>query len=111
MRVLPFRPDTDGLLRWLGPLETEIMCACWESDGALTVRDVLTYVPGRAYSTIGTTMRVLAEKGLLAIEHRDIPGSPCPVKYFRPTCTEDDFITFQIDAIQKSLDGVYAEDM
>ena len=111
MRVLAFRPDTDGLLRWLGPLETEIMCACWDSDVALTVRDVLTYVSGRSHSTIGTTARVLAEKGLLAIEYRDAPGLSCPVKYFRPTCTEDAFIAFQIDAIQKSLDGVYAEDL
>src|SRR5688500_14700905 len=69
-RMAKRRNHLDGLL---GPLETEVMEACWEL-GDTTVRDVHDKLATRldlAYTTIMTTMTRLAGKGLLK---RDTTG-------------------------------------
>lgn len=55
----------------LGPLERELMGVLWDSDGPMTVREVLSVVnDGRteslAYTTVMTTLARLADKGLAA---------------------------------------------
>lgn len=78
------RAHLDGLL---GPLETEVMEACWQL-GETTVRDVHARLAERldlAYTTIMTTMSRLAGKGLLV---RDTTGL---AHRYRPAMSRDDY--------------------
>ncbi|TMR95780.1 BlaI/MecI/CopY family transcriptional regulator [Nonomuraea basaltis] len=61
------RDDLDRALAVLGPLEGRIMRAVWTGAVAepFVVRDVLALMPELAYTTIMTTLRRLADKGLL----------------------------------------------
>lgn len=58
----------------LGPLEARIMRIVWGGVVAqpFVVRDVLAHMPELAYTTVMTTLRRLADKGLLGAEQ--IPG-------------------------------------
>ncbi len=66
--------ELEHAVRLLGPLEGRIMRIVW--GGAVTqpfvVRDVLAHMPELAYTTVMTTLRRLADKGLLGAEQ--IPG-------------------------------------
>ena len=78
------RNHLEGLL---GPLETEVMEACWQL-GDTTVRDVHARIAERldlAYTTIMTTMSRLAGKGLLV---RDTSGL---AHRYRPAVSRDDY--------------------
>jgi predicted transcriptional regulator len=61
------QPGDDGLSKFLGPLEVEIMELMW-GRGSATVRDISTILADKrqvAYTTAMTIMIHLAEKGLL----------------------------------------------
>lgn len=60
--------DLERALVLLGPLEARIMRAVWtgEVGEPFVVRDVQVLVPELAYTTVMTTLRRLADKGLLA---------------------------------------------
>ncbi|MEV4894382.1 BlaI/MecI/CopY family transcriptional regulator [Nonomuraea sp. NPDC055795] len=62
--------ELERALALLGPLEGRIMRAVW--DGAVgeefVVRQVQTLMPELAYTTVMTTLRRLADKGLLAAQ-------------------------------------------
>ncbi|MEV0404402.1 BlaI/MecI/CopY family transcriptional regulator [Actinoallomurus sp. NPDC050550] len=62
--------DLDRAVALLGPLEGRIMRAVWTGAVAepFVVRDVLTLMPELAYTTVMTTVRRLADKGLLAAD-------------------------------------------
>ena len=71
----------------LGPLERELMGVLWDSDGPMTVREVLSVVNGHraeplAYTTVMTTLARLADKGLAA---RDQTGR---AHRYRPVATD-----------------------
>lgn len=59
--------DLDRAVDLLGPLEGRIMRAVWSGQVGETfvVRDVQTLMSELAYTTVMTTLRRLAEKGLL----------------------------------------------
>jgi predicted transcriptional regulator len=59
--------DLDRALAVLGPLEGRIMRAVWTRavDEPFVVRDVQALMPELAYTTVMTTLRRLADKGLL----------------------------------------------
>lgn len=102
--IMRFRPDADGLERWLGPLEAAIMAYIWNADRPVTVRRVwraLDCADGaqRALSTILTTMARLAEKRLLT---RAIAGQ---TYIYAATCTEAEFVELQIAAILRSVEA------
>jgi len=61
-------------LRLLGPLEARIMRTVWTNQvrGRFTVHDMQAHMPELAYTTVMTTLRRLADKGLLTVEH--LPG-------------------------------------
>ena len=62
-----FSPTKDGLVKVLGPLETEIMQTIWQDERS-TVKKVhrkLSQQRDIAYTTVMTTMSRLAEKGVL----------------------------------------------
>lgn len=66
-----FRFNQDGLRKFLGDLECEIMEVVWKlANPTVTVRDVfdtLRHERQIAYTTVMTTMVRLSEKGLLKI--------------------------------------------
>jgi len=66
-----FRINQDGLRKFLGDLECEIMELAWKkANPTVTVRDVYDSLRQErqiAYTTVMTTMVRLAEKGLLRI--------------------------------------------
>jgi len=67
-----FSPTKDGLVKVLGPLETEIMQTIWQDERS-TVKKVhrkLSQQRDIAYTTVMTTMSRLAEKGVLN-RHRE----------------------------------------
>lgn len=61
--------ELDHALAALGPLEARIMRIIWTGQvrAPFTVRDVLAGLPELAYTTVLTTMRRLAAKGLLIV--------------------------------------------
>jgi predicted transcriptional regulator len=60
-------PDVERAVALLGPLEGRVMRAVWTGQVADTfvVRDVQLLMPQLAYTTVMTTLRRLADKGLL----------------------------------------------
>ncbi len=94
-----FSPSRDGLVKVLGPLETEIMQVVWQDDRS-TVKKVhrkLSQQREIAYTTVMTTMSRLAEKGVLN-RHRE------GLAYvYTPAITEGEFVTM---VVQQVLDGL-----
>jgi predicted transcriptional regulator len=62
--------DLDRAVALLGPLEARVMRAVWTRalPEPFVVRDVLTITPELAYTTVMTTVRRLADKGLLTAD-------------------------------------------
>jgi predicted transcriptional regulator len=94
-----FSPTKDGLVKVLGPLETEIMQILWQDERS-TVKKVhrrLSTQREIAYTTVMTTMSRLAEKGVLN-RHRE------GLAYvYAPAISEDDFVTM---VVRQVLDGL-----
>jgi predicted transcriptional regulator len=94
-----FSPMKDGLVKVLGPLETDIMQIVWQDERS-TVKKVhrkLSQQRDIAYTTVMTTMSRLAEKGVL---HRHREGL---AYVYTPAITETDFVTM---VVQQVLDGL-----
>ena len=94
-----FSPTKDGLVKVLGPLETDIMQIIWQDERS-TVKKVhrkLSQQRDIAYTTVMTTMSRLAEKGVLN-RHRE------GLAYvYTPAISEGDFVTM---VVQQVLDGL-----
>ncbi|ABQ88956.1 MAG: BlaI/MecI/CopY family transcriptional regulator [Roseiflexus sp.] len=94
-----FSPTKDGLVKVLGPLETDIMQIIWQDERS-TVKKVhrkLSQQREIAYTTVMTTMSRLAEKGVLR-RHRE------GLAYvYTPAISESDFVTM---VVQQVLDGL-----
>lgn len=96
---LRFSPTKDGLVKVLGPLETEIMQILWH-DRRSTVKKVhrkLSLNRDIAYTTVMTTMGRLAEKGVLN-RHRE------GLAYvYVPAISEQEFVN---TVVRQVLDGL-----
>ncbi len=94
-----FSPAKDGLVKVLGPLETEIMQTLWQEERS-TVKKVHRKLSSQreiAYTTVMTTMSRLAEKGVLN-RHRE------GLAYvYTPAISEEDFVTMVVHQV---LDGL-----
>jgi predicted transcriptional regulator len=94
-----FSPTKDGLVKVLGPLETEIMRIIWR-DERNTVKKVhrkLSQNREIAYTTVMTTMSRLADKGVLN-RHRE------GLAYvYTPAIKEEEFVTL---VVQQVMDGL-----
>ena len=66
----PNDPDLERAVELLGPLEGRIMRPVWTAEvrPPFTVHHVHDLMPGLAYTTVLTTMRRLADKGLLHVD-------------------------------------------
>jgi predicted transcriptional regulator len=100
-----FSPMKDGLVKVLGPLETEIMQILWQDDRS-TVKKVhrrLSQQREIAYTTVMTTMSRLAEKGVLN-RHRE------GLAYvYTPAITEGDFVSMVVRQVLDGLLDDYSE--
>jgi predicted transcriptional regulator len=97
-----FSPAKDGLVKVLGPLETDIMQVIWH-DKCSTVKKVhraLALNRDIAYTTVMTTMSRLADKGVL---NRQRDGL---AYVYDPTLSEEDFVTM---VVQQVLDGLLTD--
>lgn len=94
-----FSPTKDGLVKVLGPLETEIMQILWQDERS-TVKKVhrrLSQQREIAYTTVMTTMSRLSEKGVLN-RHRE------GLAYiYSPAISEGDFVQM---VVRQVLDGL-----
>ncbi len=100
-----FSPAKDGLVKVLGPLETEIMQVIWHDDCS-TVKKVhrsLAQQRDIAYTTVMTTMSRLAEKGVL---NRQRDGL---AYIYTPTLSEADFVTLVVQQVLDSLLTDYSD--
>lgn len=96
---LRFNPKKEGLVKVLGPLETEIMQILWQENRS-TVKKVhrkLSQNRDIAYTTVMTTMSRLAEKGVL---HRFREGL---AYLYTPAISEEEFVNM---VVQQVLDGL-----
>lgn len=94
-----FSPAKDGLVKVLGPLETEIMQILWESERS-TVKQVhrrLSQQREIAYTTVMTTMSRLAEKGILNRQREGL------AYVYTPAISESEFVQL---VVQQVLDGL-----
>lgn len=94
-----FSPTKDGLVKVLGPLETEIMRLLWDHKRS-TVKKVhrtLSQQRDIAYTTVMTTMSRLAEKGVL---NRQRDGL---AYVYAPAITEEEFVSLVVSQV---LDGL-----
>jgi len=95
----------------LGPLEGRIMRAVWRREvrAPFVVRDVQALTPELAYTTVMTTLRRLADKGLLVAEAA--PGRKA--HEYRPAGTPAEFLVAMsrqdaADAVQRYGDAALA---
>ena len=94
-----FSPAKDGLVKVLGPLETEIMQILWQ-DERNTVKKVhrrLSQQREIAYTTVMTTMSRLAEKGVLSRYREGL------AYVYTPAITEEAFVQMVVHQV---LDGL-----
>lgn len=94
-----FSPTKDGLVKVLGPLETEIMQIIWQ-EGSSTVKKVhrkLAQQRDIAYTTVMTTMSRLADKGVLNRERDGL------AYVYTPVISEDEFVNL---VVRQVLDGL-----
>jgi predicted transcriptional regulator len=102
---LRFSPKKDGLVKVLGPLETEIMQTLWQ-DKRSTVKKVhrkLSQQRDIAYTTVMTTMGRLAEKGVLD-RHRE------GLAYvYTPAISEEEFVSMVVHQVLDGLMDDYSD--
>lgn len=94
-----FSPAKDGLVKVLGPLETEIMQILWQEDRS-TVKKVhrrLSQQREIAYTTVMTTMSRLAEKGVLNRQREGL------AYVYSPAISEEEFVQL---VVRQVLDGL-----
>jgi predicted transcriptional regulator len=100
-----FSPTRDGLVKVLGPLETQIMQLIWQDERS-TVKKIhrkLQQERDIAYTTVMTTMSRLAEKGVLN-RHRE------GLAYvYSAAISEDEFVTMVVHQVLDGLLDDYSE--
>jgi predicted transcriptional regulator len=100
-----FSPTKDGLVKVLGPLETDIMQIVWQDERS-TVKKIhrkLSQARDIAYTTVMTTMSRLAEKGVL---HRHREGL---AYVYTPAISEEDFVQMVVRQVLDGLLDDYSE--
>ncbi len=101
---LRFSPTKDGLVKVLGPLETEIMRLLWKEKRSTVkkVHRVLSQQRDIAYTTVMTTMSRLAEKGVLERQRDGL------AYVYTPAISEDDFVSMVVSQVLEGLLSDYS---
>ncbi len=101
-----FKPAEGGLVKVLGPLETDIMQLVWR-DKSTTVKKVHRALQAErdiAYTTVMTTMTRLAEKGVLTRRRDGL------AYVYAPAITKHDFETMMVRRVLDGLMDDYEEE-
>lgn len=103
-----FNPQSQGLNCFLGPLESEILCALWDDPRKfLTNKQILRGVVRRGYvislTTITTTTRRLTTHGVL--QEITMGG----IYTYRPVITENDLIETVIAQVMNRIFDTWPE--
>lgn len=101
-----FKPAEDGLVKVLGPLETDIMQLVWR-EKCTTVKKVHKALQNErdiAYTTVMTTMTRLAEKGVLTRRRDGL------AYIYTPAVTKHDFETMMVRRVLDGLMDDYEEE-
>ena len=93
-----FDPSATGTAVFLGPSESELMELAWKHR-RLTAKKALVHLghPGRAYTTVGTILGRLGDKGLL---HRKRIGRTFE---YTPAIDRDSFLSQKIELVRNCL--------
>lgn len=98
-RSFHFDPDARGLEVFLGPTEAKLMEQAWK-HGTITVKKALFYLgdeSARAYTTVMTVLKRLADKGLLS---RHKAGRSFA---YTPTATREEFLAERVRTVTGCL--------
>ena len=101
-----FKPAEGGLVKVLGPLETEIMQLVWR-EKFTTVKKVHKALQDQrdiAYTTVMTTMTRLAEKGVLTRRRDGL------AYIYTPAVTKRDFEAMMVRRVLDGLMDDYEEE-
>lgn len=101
-----FKPAEGGLVKVLGPLETDIMQLVWR-EKCTTVKEVHRALQDQrdiAYTTVMTTMTRLAEKGVLTRQRDGL------AYVYTPAITERDFEAMMVRRVLDGLMDDYEEE-
>jgi predicted transcriptional regulator len=101
-----FKPAEGGLVKVLGPLETEIMQIVWREKFTTVkkVHQLLQTQRELAYTTVMTTMTRLAEKGVLERVRDGL------AYVYTPAITKRDFETMMVHRVLDGLMDDYEEE-
>lgn len=101
-----FKPAEGGLVKVLGPLETDIMQLVWREKFTTVkkVHKVLQSERDIAYTTVMTTMTRLAEKGVLTRRRDGL------AYIYTPAVTKHDFETMMVRRVIDGLMDDYEEE-
>ncbi len=101
-----FKPGEDGLVKVLGPLETEIMQIAWREQVTTVKKVHRAMQPNReiAYTTVMTTMTRLAEKGVLARRREGL------AYVYTPAITQAEFEAMMVRRVLDGLMDDYEEE-
>lgn len=101
-----FKPAEDGLVKVLGPLETDIMQVVWHEKYTTVkkVHKVLQAQRDIAYTTVMTTMTRLAEKGVLNRRREGL------AYIYTPAVTQQDFEAMMVRRVLDGLMDDYEEE-
>ena len=101
-----FKPAEGGLVKVLGPLETDIMQLVWREKFTTVkkVHKVLQSERDIAYTTVMTTMTRLAEKGVLTRKRDGL------AYIYTPAVTKHDFETMMVRRVLDGLMDDYEEE-
>jgi len=97
--TIQFHPDRQGLEKFLGKLESEVMETIWLS-GSMTVKRTMYFLNKNndyAYTTVMTVMNRLSEKNILK---RDKVGHSF---LYSPTMNKKEFLSMASEKIIRSL--------
>jgi predicted transcriptional regulator len=100
-----FSPARDGLVKVLGPLETQIMQLIWQEERS-TVKKIhrkLQQDRDIAYTTVMTTMSRLAEKGVLNRQREGL------AYVYSAAVSEETFVTMVVHQVLDGLLDDYSE--
>lgn len=107
IKILRFDPTKDDLERWLPMREAQIMALFWDLAIPMTIKRLhkeMEYYP--SLTAVSTPVRRLVRKGLLAPDRVKLLKGGIAAKYL-PTCSLDEFINTQENAICASLSLEY----
>lgn len=101
-----FKPAEGGLVKVLGPLETDIMQLVWREKFTTVkkVHKILQAERDIAYTTVMTTMTRLAEKGVLTRKKDGL------AYIYTPAVTKRDFETMMVRRVLDGLMDDYQEE-